>query len=53
MRQKALNKGKQEMNRGIIYIMWNELFPELVKIGTCECRSIKIKNQNKHSKGYL
>ena len=22
------------MNRGIIYIMWNELFPELVKIGT-------------------
>lgn len=22
------------MNRGIIYVMWNELFPELVKIGT-------------------
>ncbi len=22
------------MNRGIVYVMWNELFPELVKIGT-------------------
>lgn len=24
------------MNRGIIYVMWNELFPELVKIGVTQ-----------------
>ena len=29
------------MNRGIIYVMWNELFPELVKIGVTQGNTSK------------